>query len=793
MSVRAGAHIVKNGQAMAEIVLGDAPGRVAEFAAQELRTHIRMISGAELAVVTKPTAEVPVKVYVGKNACADLPNLSTDELKHGAFRMSSGGDWLALLGNDREFTPIEPWPRKRGDLPRVTREWDEITGDTFAYPYWRLYRQYNETFDLWDFDDRGTANAVYAFLRDLGVRWYFPGELGAIVPKRASIQLPKVDKIVRADFPMRCMVVFNANQQPEVFLWKTRLGVNYPYDLLGLAQVCHGTKFVTMRDEMKKRHPDIYRLVAGQRATDHKKGQGSPCLSAPRFYEEHRKFAHAMFDHFKSPMLSLDVSDGFGACQCQLCEGTTKLERGWDGALSDHVWGYVNRLARDLYQTHPDHGVSGLSYGAYRMPPESIDRLSPNITLAYCQHRSAFSDPDVRRTFVERRNAWLRILTSQKMYTFDFHLMSKPRSAFSGVPAYFPREIAEDLRSLKGVSIGDFIAVACLAHPDRYPWDSLAVDHLNDYVTARFWWDADRNLDALLEEYYANLYGPAREEMRAYVEYCSKNWMNMLSEVEPINRSLELLRQARTAAGDTVHGRRIDKIAAYTKRLNEIRDRMTKKRENVPSARALPRQTKDLTLDGRLDDKFWKQTRSPRMRELQTGRKPGAPTTVHFAWAGDSLYLGLRCEEPDIENIAIGSEKDNDPGIWMGDFIDVLIETQVHSYYQITFNPAGPVMDLDRGAGKKKNYRWDANARVAVHKGEDFWSAEVRLPCAGPMAEETDPLLGIAGRVPTQTYPWYLNVCRQRVRRKHVQLSAWSPTAGERFNIPEKFGKVFIK
>ena len=112
------------------------------------------------------------------------------------------------------------------------------------------------------------------------------------------------------------------------------------------------------------------------------------------------------------------------------------------------------------------------------------------------------------------------------------------------------------------------------------------------------------DLDKLLEEYYADLYGPAREEMKAYVEYCSTNWMHMLSDVEPINRSLELLQQARTAAGDTVYGRRIDKIAAYTKRLNEIRDRMTKKRENVPSTRALPRQTKDIKLDGRLDDKW---------------------------------------------------------------------------------------------------------------------------------------------------------------------------------------------
>jgi hypothetical protein len=98
---------------------------------------------------------------------------------------------------------------------------------------------------------------------------------------------------------------------------------------------------------------------------------------------KHRKFARILFDHYKSPMLSLDVSDAFGACQCEPCEGTTQLERGLNGALSEHVWGCVNRPARDLYKTHPSHQVSGLSYGRYRMPPEKIDRPTLNELLKW--------------------------------------------------------------------------------------------------------------------------------------------------------------------------------------------------------------------------------------------------------------------------------------------------------------------------------------------------------------------------------------------------------------------------
>jgi len=60
--------------------------------------------------------------------------LATDALKHGAFLMASGEDWLALLGPDKDFVPIEPWGRDRSpkETARVNGEWDNITGDTFG-------------------------------------------------------------------------------------------------------------------------------------------------------------------------------------------------------------------------------------------------------------------------------------------------------------------------------------------------------------------------------------------------------------------------------------------------------------------------------------------------------------------------------------------------------------------------------------------------------------------------------------------------------------------------------------
>jgi hypothetical protein len=56
-----------------------------------------------------------VKIYVGRSSHTDKLNVTADDLKHGAYRIVSGDDWLVLIGDDTDFTPIEPWPA----LPRV--------------------------------------------------------------------------------------------------------------------------------------------------------------------------------------------------------------------------------------------------------------------------------------------------------------------------------------------------------------------------------------------------------------------------------------------------------------------------------------------------------------------------------------------------------------------------------------------------------------------------------------------------------------------------------------------------
>lgn len=793
-AARAETYLVRDGKPLAEIILAEQPARMAKLAAGELQEYIRRISGATLPITTTPTAGCPVQVFVGRSRHTDRLNVSPEGLDSDAFRLVSGENWLALLGLDQDFVPREPYGRSHADRPRVLKEWDAITGEAWDNPFAVLFKSYHPELGLWEGDGRGSLNAVYEFLRRLGVRWYLPGPLGEIVPEADSIPLPTVDAVVRPDFAVRHLYFYYHQfflASKEEVLWQLRLGLNLGQERLGLGPPGHGTLAVHCRDEVKQAHPEYFALWGGKRAVDHM-GGGAPCLSSEGLFQANVRYVRALYDVYGQPMVSVAPADGYVTlCQCDLCKGKGTPERGWHGQLSDYVWGYVDRVARELYKTHPDRKVNCIAYGAYLLPPDRIATLSPNLAVTICRWRSGFHDPAVREQYAQWTKAWREKLPSRELYVWDYYLHSRPGGATEGVPVYFPHAIAEDLRSLRRVSGGDFIEVYRNWKPDKLPWEALAANHLNVYVTSRLYWDAQRDVDALLEEYYTLFYGPAASSVRALVEFSEANWMKATKDVAVVDRMLELVAAARAAAGDTLYGQRVDLLVDYTRPLQQLRNRLVKGRQDVPEARALERNRADLTLDGKLDDRFWDGLPAYALSELETGRPPAFGTSFRAGWAGGALYIGIRCDERDTTELTIGSRTAEDANIWNGDTVELLIETQAHSYYQIAINPAGAMVDADRKAGIET--LWSSQAQAAAHVGEGFWSLEVRLPVAGDDAETLDLRNGIAGRRPSETYPWFINVCRQRVRANGNELSAFSPTGQKHFHDLLKFGKLYVR
>ncbi|HID22852.1 MAG TPA: hypothetical protein EYP14_10700 [Planctomycetaceae bacterium] len=182
-------YLVRDGRPNAEIVVAPDAPRTTRLAAAELQKYMAKISGATVPIVTQPTHEGRVRIYVGRSRDTDELGVRNDDLPDGAYRIVSGKNWLVLIGTDTDFVPTEPWPRSHQDRVsgRLIRAWDAVTGKRWGNPVWHLYKFYSgrasafgkpgkgtkprlAPVDVWAFDERGSFNAVCGFLRRLGVR-----------------------------------------------------------------------------------------------------------------------------------------------------------------------------------------------------------------------------------------------------------------------------------------------------------------------------------------------------------------------------------------------------------------------------------------------------------------------------------------------------------------------------------------------------------------------------------------------------------------------------------------------
>lgn len=787
--------VVKDGEPQAEIIISEKPPRAVSLAAAELQTYIEKISGAKLTVASVVNGAVPVKIYVGRSKYTDELKLSVDGLKDGAFKMVSGDGWLALLGYDKDYQESPTYIKNKDGHPFDYEEWDALTGGTWGNPMdWPGF-YYSGVLKISDFDERGSLNAVYEFLRLQGVRWYMAGELGEIVPTNKSIGIGKLDKTVRPDYAYRNCGVYSpsfASGSKDAVLWRLRNGLGQAPEFMGMAGGPHGLTKVHSRD---KSHPEYFALYNGKRATTEPFGWGTPCLSSEGFFQSTVNFCRAYFKVYPDePLLSLQPGDSTTLiCQCDLCKGKDTPERGYQGLMSDYVWGFINRVGIELRKTNPGKKIVCEAYGPYWLPPLKIDKFSPNVMVMFFNGRQGFFDAKQHHIILDNRQAYLERVAPGNFYTADFYLSSRPKIDTAGLPVYFPHTIAEDLRALKGKSLGDFIEVTYGNDSDGKDMYAPGFNHLNVYVTARHYWDASQDVDVLLNEYYDRFYGPAAKEMKAFVEFSEQNWPFMQSKLAVVDRALELLTTARQAADvDTVYGKRIALLVTFVEPLTILRAKLALGRKG-PKAEIPEVPTADFKLDGKLDKPFWKEVPEYTLKDLVTGQPAASKTTFKAVWSDMKLIFAIRCDEPDMKGLNITATKGTDDfNLMSGDEIELLLETQTHSFYQIIVNPAGALVDIDRIKGL--NTLWSSEAEVAAYVGDTFWSVEVRLPISDNDLGGADPLRNVEGRKPTAVSPWFFNVCRQRMRDgKEIEDNAFSPTGKKSFCEPWMFGELSVK
>lgn len=791
--------IVEEGIAKAEIVISETPTRMQRVAADEFRKQVEKISGTRLPIVTKPSEEA-VKIYVGES---ELNPVSADGLEAGAYRIKTGSNWMSLIGDDTDFEPTHPFARSNSDIPRAQAEWEKIVGAPYGMPSKGLYKNRlrlpgetgkpdgvptakNERLEIWGLDERGSFNAVCDYFRKLGARWYLPGDLGEVLPEMSSIPLSEIDETVMPDFPLRQFNFRFSTAGYDTSMWAMRLGIRNDEKL----QVAHGMAGMTNHEEVFAKHPEWFALYGGKRDFKASDSKCQLCYSQEGLLEETVRYARTLLDTYPFECVSIMPPDGYTAiCQCEDCKGKDSPERHERGRLSNHVWGFVNRVAKEIAKSHPDRKVLNAAYGVYTLPPDNIEKLEPNVLVCIVGGRRPINKagykgegeaaPEVLRA------GWAEKTDNPIIFFENYPFVDRGWY----LPSFAPKSLVETVNATKGISMGEDI---WLSAGRDFATRGIGFNHFLVYFTARSYWTGkEAQGDSMFREYCRLFYGPAEVEMRDFFHYCEENWSAMAEEKDKADAVLDLFAKAQSKVDkESVYGQRIGLMDEFLEGLRMKSSQLGQKRGPVPMVRMIG-DAEGIVIDGKFDEEYWQKiptASTGRLYELQTGQRPTFGTSFKSGWQGSDLFFAIRCDEMSGDSPVDAATQDDDTALWHGDAIELLIATETHSYYQIAISPGGKVVDLDRGASKSDRLRWDAKAEVATQVHDDHWTLEIRIPVT---QDENDPYHQVVGRKPILSLPWHINICRQRIRDDGQELSAFSPTGTKGFHEPLKFGRFY--
>ena len=216
--------------------------------------------------------------------------------------------------------------------------------------------------------------------------------------------------------------------------------------------------------------------------------------------------------------------------------------------------------------------------------------------------------------------------------------------------------------------------------------------------------------------------------------------------------------------------------------------------EALPSIRCT-RAKSIVNRDGSMDSLQWLLADSVPL-QLNAGGRPSCDTSVRTLYDEECLYIGFACEDPDP---SAQMTQRNDPIFREGNVVEVFItpEEKGVRFYEFEVNPLNTLLDLyyeNRDVPWKEASRWEAaGIRTAVSLTRDSssnslpgWKVQLAIPWSN---------FHIADRLPPNPGDiWRINFYRYNTlattEGSRVELSAWSRTLEDRFDVLERFGFI---
>lgn len=581
---------------------------------------------------------------------------------------------------------------------------------------------------------QGTAWGVFEFIeRFVGVRWYFPEELGQSVPSIPNLIIAPTWIEDAPAFRMR--VIWPPMSNP----WNgtgTQLGPLHTF--LRSANswprqiVVHSPDWGRV-EEYKKERPEVFQL-----RSDGTRDFFMLCYGHPRTLETYlenigRHFAGQKPAHvgIVGDAITVSPNDAEIACYCEHCRKLWDPDGGQYGSASRIVAQFVATLARQVKERWPGKTVLYLPYLNYTLAPDGIE-FPDNVEVQLCgmPGLAQYKEPLVRHSEQANIDRWYA-LTGRAIQ--NWHYSCWPEDRTSAV-YLFPHTVRQFYQENREKTVGTFIN----GTTDHWPRQ-----HLSLYCWLKVLWDPGFDVDAAIDEYCRRMYGPAAGPMRKLVGLQSEGWegsrwpSGRLSPKAVHDSSFprpqvlamaDLLEEARRLAGpdDTIR-RRIDYYAGpFADFFRESRDY----HEGTGLRPLLVQKVgENPRIDGKLDEPMWAKAEPVSfVRGWDRKQKePSYPTTVRGVWTFTGVTVGFHMHEPTPDRLERKIVGRDDSMAWWDDNIELLFDVTGKNegeFYHLIINPNGAVADA-----REKDFSWNASQTQArAHVGADFWSLEVFLP-----------------------------------------------------------------
>ncbi len=476
--------LVRDGRPVAGIVVGETRSQTLDYALRELQEHLKLATGTELPVLSDGQPAGGPTIHLGATALSERLGLAPRFLAPDHWLVRRVGDALLLSGGDAEQA-VDP------------------AGNALA--------------------PCGTLYAVYEFLeRVVGVRWYWPGELGRVVPERRTLEVGPVAWQGAPSYNTR--FAFYSNPSDEDFtvrdsrVWWRRMRWG---GLKGSPIGMHS--FNAWPKRFGQAHPDWFALQRnGQRASQDPGGY--VCFSNPEVLAQTVADVRAFFDaHPAVRYATVMPGDGDFECHCEQCQAQGQPDSPREGRWSRLVWSFVNKVAARIHESHPERVITCCAYSMYRQPPADV-HLLPNVAVTLCTNYLPYVwRPNTKSGYLAELDAWAA--TGADIYVWDYWY-ARRQSGTHGAPSLFPRAMKEWF-ALEGGRVKGRVIELCEFYADgrsSHDWADWRLDALDMYVAMRLMWDLDQDIEALLSDYHRDLYGPAASLMRRFHDELEAAW-----------------------------------------------------------------------------------------------------------------------------------------------------------------------------------------------------------------------------------------------------------------------------